>query len=223
MVVNICIVEDQPLYRQMLAGLLESVRGFNVSILVGNYDEALAQLSTTPVDVALLDLALPDGNGLDLGREIRKHYPQCGIVLMSASEQMHALLELSEPELAGWSYLSKNSSLSAPALVATIKTAAAHGTVLDPALTGERAARAGSRIEQLSPRQREILSLMSNGLTNQAIADRLKLSVSSVNNHVHALFAALNLREAPGYNTRVAAVRIFLEQTVQVELSGGKQ
>ncbi len=208
---RIAVLEDQPLFREMLVHLLGSVPGFTVQD-ASTVRQALHQWKAEDLDVVLLDFELPDGNGLEAGRALQRQKPELGVVLLSAVDRSLVLLELEPQEAVRWSYLSKHASVSATALVRAVRASANGRCTIDPAIVTSRTARAGSRVAALSGRQREVLSLIAEGLTNQAIAERLGLAVNSVNNHVNALYAALGLSESTR-NPRVTAVRVFLEET----------
>jgi DNA-binding NarL/FixJ family response regulator len=209
---RIMVVEDQPLYRQMLTMLLSGIPDLE---LVGAYESAAdaRTVDAAAVDVALLDLHLPDGDGMSVGRALRAANPRIGIVLLSASDQMHTLLELPRAEADGWSYLSKTSSLGAAALLHAIRQSSQGRSVLDPAIRAERDIRADGPLAALSRRQREVLALVADGLTNTAIAERLALSSRSVDAHLAAVYAALGIHADGDRNPRVDAVRAFLAHT----------
>ena len=213
---RIAIVEDQPLYRQMLALLLSSTPALKLVAVCADAASAQRDLRADDLDVALLDLRLPDGDGLSVGRGLRRRNPGLGIVILSASDSMHALLELDDHEAAGWSYLSKSSALSAHSLIRAIQHTAAGRTVLDPTVTRDRRPRPSGPLAQLSARQFEVLGLAAEGLTNSAIADRLGLSPRSVDAHVNAVYQALGIQSTPRNNPRVTAVRSYLAHTARV-------
>lgn len=214
---RVSVVEDQPLYRQMLALLLSSVHGIRLGAVCADAASALTEIDAEATDVALLDLRLPDGDGLAVGRALRRRNPRIGLILLSGADSMHALLEVPRAESPGWSYLSKSSSLSAASLVHAIRRTAKGHAVLDPELARRRRARAQGALAPLSPRQREVLALVAQGLTNSTIAERLGLSTRSVDAHVNAIYAELGITSEGGINPRVAAVRAYLSETVAVD------
>lgn len=208
---RIALVEDQPLYRDMLAGLLRAVPDFDLVAAVSSAAEAAD--FPRDLDVALLDITLPDGDGLQLGRTLQRARPDLSIVLLSAVDRLTALLEIPEDQRRRWSYLSKTSALSATSLLSAIRASAAGRSVLDRELVERRRARPRGRLAALSARQFEVLSLLAEGLTNTAIARRLELADRSVDNHVNAVYGALGLGGDAERNPRVSAVRIFLEES----------
>jgi DNA-binding NarL/FixJ family response regulator len=209
--VRLAVVEDQPLYRQMLVSLLDSVSSLTVVASAGSATEAGERLARTAVDVAILDIELGDGDGISLGRVLRQRDPHLGVVLLSATDSMNRLLQIAPAELHGWSYLSKTSALTAQSLVATVHAAASGRSVLDRALIAGRALRRGSPLERLSSRQQDVLGLLAAGLSNAAIAAQLGIAVRSVDNHVTAIYAALELKADGESNPRVLATLRFLE------------
>ncbi|GAB2568986.1 response regulator [Leucobacter ruminantium] len=209
---RIGLLEDQPLFREMLQHLLGSVPGLRVSP-AADCAQALTGWNARELDVVLLDVELPDGSGLDVGRELQRTNPELGIVLLSAIDRSRVLLELDESERARWSYLSKRSSTSASTLVRALRATAAGRCVVDPSVIAGKGARAGSRLASLSERQRQVLDLLAEGLTNQAIATQLGIALNSVSNHVNAIYAQLDI-DREQLNPRVAAVRILLEESV---------
>ncbi len=207
--VGIC--EDQPLYREMLERLLRDVPGFCVRT-AETVAEVRSQWPASEIDVALLDYALPDGTALDIGRELRRWNPDLGVVILSAVDRSLVLLDLDLDEADRWSFLSKNTMVSATTLIRAIEAAADGRCVIDPETVSARTPRAHGVLDELSGRQQQVLRLIAEGYTNQAIAGRLGIALNSVNNHVNSLYAALQLN-ASDRNPRVSAVRAFLEGT----------
>ena len=125
--VTIGIVEDQPLYRNMLAVALSTDPQFNVMWAVGTVAEDRNALNSQRPAVLILDIDLPDGNGVALGVTVRRHLPHIGILLLSAHDAMDLLLDLPADVRNGWSYLSKTSSTSPqPAGKCCAETVGAH-------------------------------------------------------------------------------------------------
>jgi len=209
---RILVVEDQPLFKQMLDVLITSVPNFE---LVASVDRASAAglIDARSIDVALLDLGLPDGDGISLGRRLRADNPRMGVVLLSASNNMHALLELPYAETAGWSYLSKLSCLSAAHLVRALRRSAAGESVLDPELVQQREFHDHGPLASLTPRQRQVVALVAEGLTNTAIAAELGLSRKSVDAHLNMAYTVLGIHSDGHRNPRVEVVRVFLRHT----------
>jgi DNA-binding NarL/FixJ family response regulator len=212
-VIRVAVVEDQPLYRQMLASTLSSTPRLRVVAVAGSAGEARVTVRVDAIDVALLDIRLGDGSGIDLGVALREANPRIGILLLSATDALHTLLDLPRSVSQGWSYLSKTSSLSLPTLVRAIEYTAEGRTVLDPELVGKRRPRRGSGLSRLSPRQFEVLRLLAEGLSNAGIASRLGVAPRSVDNHINAIYAELGLASGGVVNPRVGAALRFIEES----------
>ncbi len=212
-VLRVAVVEDQPLYRVMLTRTLEANGELRVVASVGTVADARAALRPGTVDVAILDIDLPDGNGIALGVQLRRSAPQLGILLLSAHDAMDLLLDLPPDVSQGWGYLSKGSSTSEELLVAAVHAAARGQTVLDPALLAHVRPRRGSDVARLTDRQFEVLRLIAQGLSNAGIGQRLAITEKSVQNHVNAIYAALDIDADRTQNPRVRATLRLLEET----------
>ena len=171
--IRLGIVEDQPLFRSMLEFTLASVAGIQVVAAVGTAREAEQRMTSGVVDVAILDIDLPDGNGIALGVILRRKQPDLGILLLSAQDSMDLLLDLPPDVRNGWSYLSKTSSTSTDTLVAAVRASAAGKTTLDSALIDRKKPRAGTAVARLTDRQYAVLRLLAQGRSNAGIASRI--------------------------------------------------
>ncbi|MBD7917296.1 response regulator transcription factor [Cellulomonas sp. Sa3CUA2] len=210
---RVALVEDQPLFRSMLERTLADVPDLELVAAVGTVAEARAVLTPGVADVVVLDIDLPDGNGIALGVTLRREQPDLGVLLLSAHDAMDLLLDLPRDVAHGWCYLSKNSGTSEKALMHAVRAAAAGETVLDPTLLQRVSPRAGSAVSRLTRRQYEVLQLLAQGLSNSGIADRLEITEKSVQNHVYAVYAALGIDAEPARNPRVSAALRLLEET----------
>ncbi len=211
--VRVAVVEDQPLFRSMLERTLGETAGLQVVASMGTATEALRAVRPGVADVAVLDIDLPDGNGIALGVTLRRQQPGLGILLLSAHDAMDLLLDLPPDVAAGWGYLSKNSSTSEEVLITAVRGAAVGETVLDPALLDRVQPRAGSDVARLTDRQYEVLRLLSTGLSNAGIGVKLGITEKSVQNHVNAMYATLGIDADPTRNPRVTAALRLLEET----------
>lgn len=211
--VRVAVVEDQPLFRSMLERMLDDTDGLQVVVATGTVTEATRLLPPGAVDVVVLDVDLPDGNGIALGVTLRRRQPALGVLLLSAHDAMDLLLDLPPDVAAGWGYLSKTSSTSEEVLVSAVRAAAVGETVLDPALLARMAPRAGSAVSRLTDRQYEVLRLLAEGLSNAGIGARLGITEKSVQNHVNALYSTLGIDTDPSRNPRVSAALRLLAET----------
>jgi DNA-binding NarL/FixJ family response regulator len=211
--IRIVVVEDQPLFRSMLELTLGAAPDVRVVASVGSVKEATAVLRPGAVDVAVLDIDLPDGNGIALGVTVRRNQPRLGILLLSAHDAMDLLLDLPPDVASGWSYLSKTSSTSTETLLTAIRAAAAGRTTLDPVLLDRMAPRAGSAVSRLTDRQYAVLRLLAQGLSNAGIGEALKITEKSVQNHINGIYGTLGIDADPTRNPRVTAALRLLEET----------
>ena len=214
------VVEDQALFRQLLVTGLDAAAGVSVAAAAADVASARRTLlheGTDPavraIDVAVLDVQLGDGSGIDLGIELRAANPGIGIVLLSATDSLDVLLDLPRTMTHGWSYLSKTSALSLPALLRAIEVSAEGRSVFDPELVARRRPRRGTGLSRLSARQYEVLRLLAEGLSNAGIASRLGLAPRSVDNHIAGIYAELGLASGGVVNPRVAAALRFLDES----------
>ena len=211
--IRVAIIEDQPLFRSMLEVALGSEETLTVAASCGTVTEANRALATHKIDVAVLDIDLPDGNGIALGVTLRRKHPEIGILLLSAHDAMDLLLDLPPDVSSGWSYLSKTSTHDSDSLLRAVRVAAAGGSTLDPVLLERMRPRAGSRVAQLTDRQYSVLRLLASGLSNAGIAHELGIAEKSVQNHVNAVYSTLGIDAHPDRNPRVSAALQLIEET----------
>jgi DNA-binding NarL/FixJ family response regulator len=211
---RLALVEDQALFRDMLRGAIESRLGFNVIGAYGDPEHALREIPTLRPDLVLLDISLgAKMNGIELGVRLRRTLPRLGIVLLSSHADPTLLSSLPEDVAGGWSYLLKNSVSDVDALGRALMSAAAGLLVLDSALSG-RGSRATSPLDELTPRQREILELVASGYSNAAVATRLVLSEKSVENHLNRIYGVLGIRTGTREaHPRVMAAKLYFDSS----------
>ena len=209
--IRLAIVEDNPLFLDLIATSLQSVDGFDVVATAKSATEARSVLTGSDIDVAILDIDLPDGNGVGLGVWLSSSFPRPGILLLSATDMLELFLGLPEETRAGWSYLAKASTTDFEILTKTIQATARGRSIIDPALTERSRAIPGGRVSKLTKRQFEVLRALARGLNNQAIADEFGFSLKTVVAHLTAIYSTLDVPE--GSNPRVHSVLEFLNQT----------
>jgi DNA-binding NarL/FixJ family response regulator len=150
--------------------------------------------------------------GLTVAGEIRRRFPQVGVLLLSQYVEAEYALRLLDRESERTGYLLKDRMLDVHDLVDALERVAAGETVVDPALVSQLLGRARehSPLEELTPREREVLSLMAEGLTDRGIAQRLYLTHNTVETHIRHIIAKLDLPATPADNRRVHAVLAYL-------------
>ena len=213
--IRVVLLEDEDLYRDLLRGALEREAGLQV---VGSFGAAAATLVAAPAlrpDVALLDVELGGGpDGIQVGLALRRRLPRLGIVILSNHADPRFVAALPRAAVAGWSYLLKTAVRERTVLVRAIQGAARGEVVLDPQVVAGRRPREGSPLARLSPRQREILQLVAQGLTNAAIAARLALAEKSVENQLTIVYEHLGVaRRDTAAHARVQAVLAYLRES----------
>lgn len=203
--VRVLVVEGQPLLRDLLARLIDQQSGMRAVALCDSARTAI-EATERAIDVALIGPHVPGGGGVPLGEALRARSSRLGIVVLAAPEARDRPAE----DAAGWAVLSKNLSLTSPALIYALRSVAAGRRVLDPAIRAESVEWRESPLCRLTARQREVLALVAEGLSNTAIAGRLALSPRSVEAHLRAAYAVLGVGSDSARNARVDAVRAYL-------------
>jgi DNA-binding NarL/FixJ family response regulator len=212
--VRVVIADDNVLVRRGIAGVLADA-GVEVVAQASTPDELQREVDAERPDVAIVDIRMPptyEDEGLLAAHAIRERHPLIAIVILSehldAGVATRVLAE--SPERLG--YLLKHRVTDADDFVATIRRVAAGGSALDPKLVARLLAdpRANGALEILTPREREVLQRLAEGLSNQAIADRLVITRRSAEKYVSSIFVKLGLPDTGGEHRRVLAVLQYL-------------
>jgi DNA-binding NarL/FixJ family response regulator len=189
--VRVLIVDDHEVLSASLALVLDDQPGLKVVGSAGTLAQARRLLATTAPDVVLLDHRLPDGDGVSAIRELRTIRPSVEIVVLTASAADHVLVAAIEAGAAG--FVSKTRSLQE--VTSAVRAAAAGEAVISPEMLARllpRLHRGGTAARgDLTEREREVLGLLADGLSNAAIASTLSVSVHTVRNHIANLSAKL--------------------------------
>lgn len=209
--IKVVIIEDQPLFRELLTSFLQTVEDIDVVGTAGTVEQARALIESTEVDVAIMDIDLPDGNGVGLAATLRRNNPFLGILLLSEKDLLELVRTLPRETQRGLSYLVKSSTTDLEMLTSTIRSTAKGFSVIDPKLTLRSEAKSGTGVASLTPRQFEILRLLATGKSTEAMAKDLGLAQNSVVNTLTAIYSALNIPDDA--NARVYAVLQFLADT----------
>ncbi len=195
--VRILIVDDHEVVRMGLKSLLERRAGFLVVGEAATAAEAVRQARQGQPDVVIMDIRLPDGNGVEACREIREANPETRVIMLTSYADDEALFGSIMAGAAG--YLLKQ--IRGQALAEAIDRVAAGESLLDPSVTAkvlERmrrlAAGEADELAVLSPQERKILALIAEGKTNKEIAQEVFLSDKTVKNYVSSILSKLNLR-----------------------------
>ena len=207
---RVVIADDNLLVRKGIAALLQE-SGIEVTAQADTAEELLREVAAHEPDVAIVDVRMPPtqtDEGLRAAHEIRERHPATAIVVLSQHvEHGVAVRVLAErPERLG--YLLKDRVTDPDDFVGTLRRVAGGGTALDPQVVSRLLAadREGGPLQSLSPREREVLQLVGEGLSNPAIAERLGITLRSAEKHVSSVFARLGLPDTGNENRRVLAV-----------------
>ena len=208
------VADDSLLLREGISRLLVEA-GFQVVGLASTGEEALAQVERNKPDVAIVDIRMPpthSDEGLKAAQEIRARHPDVGVLVLSQYVELGLAARLLAENAAGLGYLLKDRITDLDEFAAAIRRVGAGGSALDPAVVSQLLGRRRDDdvLEHVTPREREVLALMAEGYSNQAIADRLVVTVRAVEKHVTSIFDKLGLPVTTDSHRRVLAVLAFL-------------
>jgi len=211
---RIVIAEDSVLLRAGLTRLL-SEAGLDVVAAVGDVVELLDTVGRVQPDLAVVDVRMPPTNtdeGIRAAVEIRQRWPSIGILVLSQYVEERYATDLLAGDTAGVGYLLKDRVADVRDFVDAVRRVGEGGTALDPEVVAQLLARSRRRdpLERLSPREREVLGLMAEGRSNQAIAMALVVSDGAVEKHVRSIFSKLDLPPTELDHRRVLAVLHWL-------------
>ena len=209
--VRVFLLDDHEVVRRGLRELLEGEDGMEVAGEAGTAEEALRRIPATNPHVAVLDVRLPDGDGVEVCREIRSRHPEIACLMLTSFADDEALFSAIMAGAAG--YVLKQ--VKGTDLVEGIRRVAAGESLLDPKVTATVLERLRHRPEDdelasLTEQERRILDLIAEGLTNRAIGERMYLAEKTVKNYVSNLLAKLGMSrrsEAAAYAARLSERR----------------
>ncbi|ADG90193.1 response regulator transcription factor [Thermobispora bispora] len=207
--IRVFLVDDHEVVRRGVAALLEAEPDIEIVGEAGTVESALARVPALKPDVAILDVRLPDGSGVDLCRDLRSKLPNLACLMLTSYADDEALFNAVMAGAAG--YVLKQ--IHGSDLVGAVRTVASGQSLLDPATTAsmlrrlrEQAAKKDP-LAALSDQERQILELIGEGLTNRQIGERLFLAEKTVKNYVSTLLSKLNMQR----RTQAAALAARLK------------
>ncbi|WP_245620717.1 response regulator transcription factor [Cryptosporangium arvum] len=208
------LADDSVLLREGVARILAET-GFVVTGQASDGPGLLAMVRRDPPDVAVIDLRMPPGfsaEGIDAAAAIRATAPGVGLLILSQYVEVHHALRLMTQFDGGVGYLLKDRVSDLTAFAGDVRRIGGGQTVIDPELVSQlvRRRREQDPLEELTARERSVLGLMAQGLSNAAVAAELHLSVKTVEAHIGAIFAKLGLAPDDREHRRVRAVLTFL-------------
>jgi DNA-binding NarL/FixJ family response regulator len=210
---RVVIAEDSVLLREGLVRLLEEA-GFEVAGQAGDADDLLRKVRAHRPDIALVDIRMPPtltDDGLEAALTIRTEQPDVGVLVLSQHADEHYAMRLLADGAEGVGYLLKDRVVEVERFVESVRRVADGGSALDPEVVGLMVGRhRGDPLDELTEREREVLELIAEGLSNRAIQERLVITERAVERHVTSIFSKLDLPATGQEHRRVLAVRAFL-------------
>jgi DNA-binding NarL/FixJ family response regulator len=220
MAIRIVLAEDQYLVREGLRRLLDTRDELEIAAVCGDLDSLLDAVAAERPDVVVTDIRMPPGStdeGIQAATRLRETNPEVGVVVLSQYATPSYALALLKGGSEGRAYLLKERVSDLEQLVAAIGAVADGGSVLDPkvveALVAENARDDGSPLNELTPRERDVLHEMAEGKNNAAIGEALFLTERSVEKVIHSIFLKLGLTWEPAVHKRVKAVVLYLAES----------
>jgi DNA-binding NarL/FixJ family response regulator len=213
---RVLVGEDEPLVREGIVRVLEEA-GLEVVGVAADADDLVRKAGGHRPDIVVTDIQMPpDGtdDGLRAALHIRQAQPQVGVIVLSQFLEDRYALDLVGDRAEGVGYLLKDRLGDFSLFVDAVHRVARGGSALDPAVVERMVGRRRSKtpLDELTPREREVLTLMAEGRSNQGIADALVVTTAAVERHVTSIFGKLGLRQVPADHRRVLAVLEFLKR-----------
>jgi DNA-binding NarL/FixJ family response regulator len=212
---RVVVADDQALMREGVARLLEDA-GLEVVGRAADGDDLLRKVRAHKPDVAVVDIRMPPDHvdeGLAAAATIRAELPATGVLVLSQYAEERYAMRLLADGTDGLGYLLKDRVQEVESFVEAVRRVGAGGSVLDPEVVARMVGRrrAGDPLQALTAREREVLQLMAEGLSNRAIAERLVVTERAVERHVTNIFAKLHLNATGHDHRRVQAVLTYLK------------
>lgn len=209
---RVMILEDNPILAEGLSLLLDNA-GFQVAAVATDAAEFARAIAEHQVDIAVVDVRLPPtftDEGLRAAIEARRVQPGLPVLVFSQYVEEVYAAELLAAGSEGVGYLLKDRVSRVDEFLEAVRRVAAGGTVLDPEVVSQLMVKRSSPLDRLTPREREVLGLMAEGLGNTAIAEKLVISEGAVHKHVGNVFLKLDLPPTDSGHRRVLAVLAHL-------------
>jgi len=212
---RVVIAEDAALLREGLTRLLEE-RGHEVCAAVSDAGALLAAVAEHKPDVAVVDIRMPPTHtdeGLRAAAEIRRRYPEVGILILSQHVEVGVATRLLAESAAGIGYLLKDRVTNFEDFTAALRRVARGGSVLDPKVVSQLLSGGGDAddpLAELTPREREVIALVAEGRSNKGIGQRLFITERAVQKHVTSIFMKLGVPQSEDDHRRILAVLAYV-------------
>ena len=212
--IRVVVGDDHPIVRQGVVSVLGSA-GFEVVGVAGDADQLLELTEVVRPDVVITDIQMPPNStddGLVAAKTIRSKWPAIGVLVLSQFLEPHYAIDLVSNGAEGVGYLLKDRVGDIDAFTDAVRRVANGGSALDPQVVRSMVdrKRVENPVDRLTAREREVLTLMAEGLSNQGIAAKMIVSVGAVERHVTSIFVKLGLRPVLEDHRRVLAVLSYL-------------
>lgn len=216
---RVAVIEDEGFFRELLTGALTQSGQVQVCASLGSFEAALASTDLEHCDVLLTDIDLNGQSGIELSQMLRARQPELGIVLLSNHAHLAFARSLISSDMVGWGYLLKKSVGDLRTVLRALEAVHRGQVVLDPQLARADTVGPGRGLH-LTPRQRELWALLTQGYSNAAIAVQLGLSQKWIDNALGGLYTALDIdTRDPGRNARVSAALRYAREAQQANLT----
>jgi DNA-binding NarL/FixJ family response regulator len=211
---RVVIADDSVLFREGIAQLLQHA-GFQVAGQSGTADDLMLKVRSYTPDVAIVDIRMPPTHtdeGMRAAREIRERHPGVGVLVLSQYVEAPYMMELLQGDIEGVGYMLKDGIRDVNEFADAVRRVGQGGSAFDPAVVSRLVGRRQGEdpLDSLTPRERDVLELMAQGRSNQAIAERLVVTPGAVEKHVRSIFGKLRLPVSPEDHRRVLAVLTYL-------------
>ncbi|HEX3630733.1 MAG TPA: response regulator transcription factor [Candidatus Dormibacteraeota bacterium] len=219
MPIRVVFADDNYLLREGVSQLIASQPDLELAATATDFDSLLAAVEQERPDVVLTDIRMPPTStdeGIRAAEQLRGTHPKTGVVVLSQYVEPEYALSLLAKGASGRAYLLKERVSDIEQLVAAIREVARGGSVIDPkvveALVQARTRKTDSPLQELTPREKEVLAAMAEGKNNAAIASGLFLTERAVEKHINSIFSKLGLQEEKDTHRRVRAALLYLSE-----------
>ena len=212
--IRVVIADDSVLFREGVAKLLQHA-GFEIAGQSGTAEDLMLKVRSYEPDVAIVDIRMPPTHtdeGMRAARQIRERHREVGVLVLSQYVEAPYMMELLQGDIEGVGYLLKDRIRDVGEFADAVRRVANGGSAFDPSVVSRLVGRRQGEdpLDSLTPREREVLELMAQGRSNQAIAEKLVVTPGAVEKHVRSIFGKLGLPVSAEDHRRVLAVITYL-------------